>query len=281
MYESGEEKARLKRQMSNEAISLAMQGRWKEAVAINQSIIDSMPTDIDAYNRLGKAYMELGELESARNAYNKTLELEPNNAIAVKNLSRLSKLQDSRLAVKDDRPKAAPHLFIGEVGKAGVVNLQQLASAETIAQITAGDQVYLKVSGHKLNVHNEQGEYIGQVEPNHGFRLAKLIEGGNKYAAAIVSLDNDKAKVIIREIFQDPNQAGRLSFPAKVVEDFQPHIKDTILRNSSVDEELLEEVSDIEEADLEESDLLPDGFSIFETGIAIDELDEEELMDEE
>jgi tetratricopeptide (TPR) repeat protein len=280
MYESGEEKAKLKRQMSNEAISLAMQGRWKEAVAINQSIIESMPTDIDAYNRLGKAYMELGELESARNAYNKTLELEPNSSIAIKNLSRLSKLQKSWLSVKDDRPKAAPHLFIGEVGKAGVVSLQQLASADVTAQLTAGDQVYLKVSGHQLIVENERGEYIGQVEPHHGFRLAKLLEGGNKYAAAIVSLDNDKSKVIIREVFQDPNQAGRLSFPAKGVEDFQPHIKDAILRNSSVEEEL-EEASDIEEADLEESELLPDGFSIFETGISVDELDEEELLDEE
>ncbi len=281
MYESGEEKARLKRQMSNEAISLAMQGRWKEAVAINQSIIESMPTDIDAYNRLGKAYMELGEVESARSAYNKTLELEPNNVIAMKNLSRLSKLHNSRLGTKEERPKAAPHLFIGEVGKAGVVNLQQLASADIIAQITAGDQVYLKVRGHQLIVQNEQGDYIGQVEPNHGFRLAKLIEGGNKYAAAIVSLDNDRAKVIIREIFQDPSQAGRLSFPAKVVEDFQTHIKDAVLRNSGDEEELLEEVSDTEEADLEESDLLPEGFSIFETGLAVDELGEEEMMDEE
>ena len=39
--------------------------------------------------------------------------------------------------------------------------------------------------------------------------------------------------------------------------------------------------SDIEEAELEETELLPDGFSIFETGISVDEMDEEELLDEE
>ena len=53
--------ARLKRQRSRQAIDLAMQGRWQEAVAANKYIIEDFPTDVDAYNRLGRACMELGE----------------------------------------------------------------------------------------------------------------------------------------------------------------------------------------------------------------------------
>ena len=64
-----EEQVRLKRQSGRQAIALAMQGRWKEAVAANKSLIESFPNDVDAYNRLGRGYMELGEYSLAKEAY--------------------------------------------------------------------------------------------------------------------------------------------------------------------------------------------------------------------
>ena len=54
-----EEQVSLRRRGSKQAIALAMQGRWREAVAANKSLIESFPNDVDAYNRLGRAYMEL------------------------------------------------------------------------------------------------------------------------------------------------------------------------------------------------------------------------------
>jgi hypothetical protein len=45
------------------------------------------------------------------------------------------------------------------------------------------------------------------------------MEGGNQYSAAIVSATTEgNVTVIIREIYQDPSQAGRLSFPPKEAE---------------------------------------------------------------
>jgi tetratricopeptide (TPR) repeat protein len=280
MPDREEDKARLRRKASQEAIALAMQSRWQEAVTVNQSIIDLFPTDIDAYNRLGRAHMELGEFAKAKDAYNHTIELDPYNSIAQRNLQRLSLLPKAKVKVKEERREAAPDLFIGEMGKAGVVNLQELAPKEVLAKMAAGNQVYLKVRGRQLVVENEQGEYLGLVEPPHGFRLARLIEGGNKYALAIVNIDNNKARVIIRETFQHPSQIGRLSFPVKAVEGFQPHVKDTLLRHEAGEDEALEEG---EYAELDEGELIPEGFSIFE-GVAPDEepaIEEEEFIEEE
>lgn len=278
MPDREEDKARLRRKASQEAISLAMQSRWQEAVTVNQSILELFPTDIDAYNRLGRAFMELGEFAKAKEAYSRGLELDPNNAIAQKNLQRLSLLPDSKVKVKEERREVAPDLFIGEMGKAGVVNLQNLAPGEVLARMAAGNQVDLKVRGQQLIIENEQGEYLGLVEPPHGFRLARLIEGGNKYTAAIVNIDNNTARVIIREVFQHPNQIGRPSFPVKAVEGFQPHVKDTLLRHEAVEEEALEEG---EEVELEEGELIPEGFSVFE-GVPPDEetMIEEEFTEE-
>lgn len=279
MPDREEDKARLRRKASQEAIALAMQSRWQEAITINQSIIELFPTDIDAYNRLGRAHMEIGEFAKAKDAYNRAIELDPHNPIAQRNLQRLSLLPDSKVSVKEERREAAPDLFIGEMGKAGVVNLQDLAPKEVLAKAAAGNQVYLKVRGKQLVVETESGDYLGLVEPPHGFRLAKLMEGGNRYAAAIVNIDHNSAKVIIRETFQHPSQLGRLSFPVRAVEGFQPHVKDTLLRHEAVEEEALEEGDYTE---MEEGELIPEGFSIFE-GVSNDEEPEieEEFMGEE
>ncbi len=278
MPDREEDKARLRRKASQEAISLAMQSRWQEAVTVNQNIIELLPTDIDAYNRLGRAFMELGEFARAKEAYTRALGLDPYNSIAQRNLQRLSLLPDSQVKVQEERREVSPDLFIGEMGKAGVVNLQSLAPSELLARMAAGNQVHLKVKGQQLVVENDQGEYLGLVEPPHGFRLARMIEGGNKYTAALVSITNDSARVIIREVFQHPSQVGRLSFPVKAVEGFQPHVRDTLLRHETVEEEGLEEAEDME---LEEGELIPEGFSIFE-GVSPDEETgiEEEFMEE-
>ena len=279
MPDREEDKDRLKRKASQEAIALAMQSRWQEAVAVNQSIVESFPTDIDAYNRLGRAFIELGDFARAKEAYGRALELDSNNVIAERNLHRLSLLPESQMPVKEERREVAPNLFIGDMGKSGVVNLQSLAPQEVLARMTAGNQVYLEVRGQQLVVQNEGGEYLGRVDPQYGFRLAKLIEGGNQYTAALVSLDNDRAKVLIREVFQHPSQLGRLSFPVKAVEGFHPHVKDTLLRHEAMEEEALE---DSEEAELEEGELLPEGFSIFEGVTPVEEeATEEDLMEED
>jgi len=236
-----EEQARLKRQRSKQAIALAMQGRWREAVAANKGIIASFPSDVDAYNRLGKAYMELGEYSQAREAYSRAVELDPYNAIAKKNLRRLSHLGEVVGADGDSR-KVAPQHFIEEVGKTGVVDLYFLAPPEVLAKIMAGDKVYLKADGASLIVGNSRGEYLGQVEPRHGQRLIKLMEGGNKYSAAIISSAEDKMTVIIREVYQDPSQAGRLSFPSRGFEEVRPYVSDRLFRRQlEYEEELVGE----------------------------------------
>ena len=223
-----EERTRLKRQSSKHAIALAMQGWWQEAVAANKSLLESFPNDVDAYNRLGRAYMELGEYSLAREAYQKAVELDPYNTIAKKNLNRLSRLGETVVSSGDGFHKVEPQQFIEEVGKAGVVNLFRLAPPEILAKTVAGEQVNLRIEGSSLIVEHSLGEYLGQVEPKHGQRLIKLMEGGNKYEAAIISSTEEVVTVIIREAYQHPTQAGRLSFPPKGMETVRPYAGDRI-----------------------------------------------------
>ncbi len=176
-----ERQVRLRRLHSKQAIALAMQGRWREALAANKRIIESFPHDVDAHNRLGRAYMELGEYSLAREAYNRAAELDPCNAIAAKNLRRLSHLGETVVGAQGNSYHAEPQHFIEEIiGKAGVVKLSYLAPPAVLVRMVAGDAVYLRAGGTNLVVENGQGEYLGQVEPKHARRLIKLMEGGGR-----------------------------------------------------------------------------------------------------
>ena len=236
-YQS-EERGKLRRQRTREAISLAMESRWEEAAAVNRSIVESYPTDIDAYNRLGRALMELGEYDQARDAYRRALELDGHNSIARKNLERLAQVRPEP-SPKVDSHRVLPQIFVSEIGKAGVVRLHPTTPKETLAKMAAGDQVYLKVEGQcRAMIENEHGEVLGQLESKQGLRLARLINGGNEYTAAIASLSDGEVKVIIREAFQHPSQRGRLSFPIKEAEAFRPYVKESLLRYE-LEEELV------------------------------------------
>ncbi|HUT97084.1 MAG TPA: tetratricopeptide repeat protein [Dehalococcoidales bacterium] len=224
-----EEQVRLRRQRSKQAITLAMQRRWREAVVANEGIIASFPGDVDAYNRLGRAHIELGEYGPAKEAYTRATELDPYNIIAQKNLQRLSYLGEGADEA-DGSDLVEPQHFIEETGKAGVVAIYRPAPLKVLAKMGAGDRVYLKADGTGLNVENGRGEYVGQVEPKHGQRLIKLMDGGNRYSAAIVSINEERVTVIIREIYQDPSQAGQLSFPPKGTDSLRPYLSDKMLR---------------------------------------------------
>jgi len=247
---------------------MATESRWQEAVAANQGMIEVFPSDVDAYNRLGRAHMELGDHKKAKEAYSKALELEPTNNIARKNLDRLSLLKGVKIA-NIRREKAKPSDFIADVGKYGIVNLLEMAPQTILVKLAPGEKVFLDVRNQDTFAKNDRGEYLGLIEPEHGLRLAKLIKGGNKYIAAIVSLDHDKVKVIIRETFQHPNQAGKLSFPIRVTETYPAHVKDSLLRHSAGEDEGLEET---DYAESEDTEVIPEGFSIYEGYTSPDEL---------
>src|SRR5215470_19686199 len=146
--QSAEEKIRLKKQWTDQAIQQALASQWEEAVITNKNILSIYPTEAEAYNRLGKAFSELGQYAEARQAYTQTLKYSPNNTIAKKNLERLSLLQEEPLQVLSGAERIDPQLFIEETGKTGITELINLASSSVLAKVAVGDKVQLHVNGH-------------------------------------------------------------------------------------------------------------------------------------
>jgi hypothetical protein len=236
MTREDEKQMRYREQRSKEAIEMAMQARWREAVEINKEIITQFPEDVDAYNRLGRAYMELGQYKRSREAYQKAVALDPYNAIANRNIRRLNDLKGAgKTEVETD--KVEPQKFIEELGKAGVVTLEELAKKEKRASTVAGDKAVLKIDGSYLTVENGRGEYLGRVEPKHAPRLIRLMLGGNKYSATVVKSTAEGMTVMVRETYQDPSQSGKLSFPPKGMAEFRAYGSDKLTKIEGTEEE--------------------------------------------
>jgi len=113
-----------------------------------------------------------------------------------------------------------------------------------LARLAAGDQVNLVALGQSLVVESTAGEYLGQVEPKLAARLIRLMEGGNRYLAAIASQGDDGVTVMVREVYQHPSQAGRPSFPTRAPVGFRAYVKGGVLKYES---EVEAEEEDIEE----------------------------------
>lgn len=276
MTNETEDRARLKK-LADHAVRLAMQSRWDEAIATNQTIITALGdgADVDAYNRLGKALSEVGKIKEAREAYQEALKKEPTNNIARRNFERLSTMKGK--ADPDRAQQVDASLFIEESGKTGATLLKP-SNMKLLATLSAGDEVNLVQVGSRLTVETAAGEYISDIEPKLALRLSKLMAGGNKYAAAVSGVDADTVRVIIKETFQDPSLVGRVSFPAgKPGEVPRPYTKENMVRGDvDEDEDFAEESEDWEESEAEAETEEPRDISLFDA-VSHEDTDDEEF----
>src|SRR5690606_3137258 len=135
---SPEERNRLRKQLTEQAVKLAVNSRWDEAVNVNREYIRIFGEEAEALNRLAKALSEIGQVTEARKMYGRAIEIDPTNTIARRNLDRLASM--SEVAAQSARSQLDTRLFIEETGKATVATLQ--AVDRNVANLLdAGDVV--------------------------------------------------------------------------------------------------------------------------------------------
>jgi len=81
-------------------INVAQRGLWREAIYRWEKATQIDPTYAAAYNDLAIGYEHEGQLDKARKAYEKALELDPNNSQVRQNYELFKEIND-RTAQKD------------------------------------------------------------------------------------------------------------------------------------------------------------------------------------
>lgn len=75
-------------------IAVAQRGLWREAIYRWQRALEIDPTYAQALNNLAVAYEHEGELDKAREAYERALALDPDNALIRQNYDLFREIND-------------------------------------------------------------------------------------------------------------------------------------------------------------------------------------------
>ena len=81
-------------------INVAQRGLWREAIYRWEKAVELDPTYAAAYNDLAIAYEHEGQLDKARKAYEKALEIDPNNTQIRQNYELFKEINDRTSAEK-------------------------------------------------------------------------------------------------------------------------------------------------------------------------------------
>ena len=82
-------------------INVAQRGLWREAIYRWEKATELDPSYAAAYNDLAVAYEHEGQLDKARKAYEKAIELDPNNTQVRQNYELFKEINDRTGSGKD------------------------------------------------------------------------------------------------------------------------------------------------------------------------------------
>ena len=82
-------------------INVAQRGLWREAIYRWEKAVELDPSYAAAFNDLAIAYEHEGQLDKARKAYEKALELDPNNTEIRQNFELFKEINDRTGSAKD------------------------------------------------------------------------------------------------------------------------------------------------------------------------------------
>lgn len=201
--------------LAQKAIEQALKGNWEEALKTNLQIVKLTPNDIEALNRLARAYAETGNLQKAKSTAEKVLKIDSVNTIALKSLEKWKSLKKTDKLMSSD---ISSDTFLEEPGKTKIVTLLHTGDTDCLAKLSPGEKVKFLPHAHRVSVVSADGKYVGRLPDDLAARLRKLIKLGNEYQVLIKSVENKEAKVFIRESFKSKDAKDLPSFPAEKIE---------------------------------------------------------------
>lgn len=201
------------------AIAAALSLDWQKALEINNKILAECPDDLDCLNRIGKAYMEIGDYKKAALIFKKALKINKYDQIASRNLARVTQTPAPKKSVQNSKKARVlgTHLmvsFLEEPGKTKVINLVNLAPAKTLLTLNNADAIVINPKRHTVFLEDEGGTYLGALPDDLAHRLLILMKGGNKYEGFVKSCSKNTLTVFLKEVTRAKRFHNTPSFPA-------------------------------------------------------------------
>jgi tetratricopeptide (TPR) repeat protein len=201
--------------LAQQAVSSALSGNWDVAIEMNLAILKDNPKDLDALNRLARAYAEKGQIGKARDEAEKVIKIDPFNSIATKALRKWKDLKKGDVC---SSALSDPEAYLEEPGKTKILSLLHLGSQEVLAKLDSGDEIKLDCHCHRIAAVTRDGKYIGRFPDDLSSRLKRLVSLGNEYQSLVKSIDPTEVTIFVREVIRGSKAKDIVSFPAEKIE---------------------------------------------------------------
>ncbi len=186
--------------LKDQAIKLALENNWEEAISVNREMLQDSAQDIDTLKRLAYAYMQSGNYEEAKDTYSDIIALDRTNPIATKNLKKLMTLSRQNGVSSTNHSNHMDNVFIQEAGKTKTVDLSNIADKRTLMSLQYGDEILLTIKRSKIFALSNDKTYIGMLPDSVGIRLISFMKGGNEYQACVKGVDDKNITIFVKEI---------------------------------------------------------------------------------
>ncbi len=259
--------------LEQKAIDAAINLDWQEAIKLNKKIVSARKNSIQAYLRLGFAYLQEHNLKEAKKNYKKVLKLQQSNQIASENLAKI-KILESRGAKKIAKSELNfnPNLFLEIPGKTKSMFLIKLGQKNILAQLMIGQEVYLTPKRRKIEIRSKSNEYIGSLPDDLSKNLFVFIKGKSEYSAVIKEVSLNRVVVFVKEEKKAKKYQRYSSFPKDIRKEITKVSLDEDQADAVEEEEGMEnDLESMAESLHEEKDYTPYGE---------DELEDEENTEE-
>lgn len=247
-------------ELEKQAIELALQNQWKEAIKINKLILKNDKKNIAALLRLAFAYLKESKISEAKKTYKKVLRLQPSNPTAKENLEKIKVLEEKKVKkiISEKNANLDPEIFLEIPGKTAVVNLINLGQKNILAQLNVGQKLILRIRRRKIEARTEDDHFVGFLPDDISRRLIFFIKAKSQYSCYIKEIGLKKVVVFIKEEKKGEKVAKFISFPKNLQSNLEALRKaessDAIEGNE--DEIIADEIEELAEK-LEEENQFP------------------------
>lgn len=230
--------------LEKNAVDAAINIHWADAIRLNLEIEKIDSTNISALLRLGFAYLHINKPKDAKKYYRKALKIQPHNTVALENLEKLKIIETKGFKKTSHNKKLFnPTLFIELPGKTRTITLVNHGQKNSLARITAGQEVELKIKKRRVEIRTLENDYIGSLPDDISKRLAFLIRAKCLYSAHIKEAGLNHITVFIKEEKKGKQAMSLVSFPTNI---HKPMVLSNIEDNEDRDEDIEDDTIDWE-----------------------------------
>lgn len=176
--------------LTKQAIKAAVNKQWYKAVGLNDQILKLEPGNLETLNRQGRAYLTIGDKQTAKRYFLKALKVDPENPLAKRNLELLK-----NRAAKDLGEGIPSQIFIKEPGRTLTVNFAT-KNLRLLKKFSPGDRLKLTINKKEIQVQDEKGNILAvntELSPKL-VRLASRV----KIEALLVGVHKEATTVLLK-----------------------------------------------------------------------------------